>query len=397
MRELDVRSIILGKNLEVLFQPIVSLSLNRIIAFEALGRAYDEEGKLIPPGRLFSSAKKQGIAMALDFALQEKALERFAQLRMQEDCLLFLNLEEESIKEADKCLTWLQSKARYYGVRPQNVVLEVLEAEMEEETVQRFFYKARKLGFNVALDDFGVKHSNLERLLKLEPSFVKVDREIIKYIRTDRKRRVVVSSLHEALKNLGIFSLAEGVDDEEDVLFLLSIGFSIYQGFYFYKPMRYNEINHPLLYDTRIESIHKKLTQRLNMSQKLIENARRDVVYMVNTIADVGLSRVPPYDFDRIIEEYLSVYKDLLCLYVVEEQGHLVSDVHIREDLKGKVERNPMRRFSGFSNYKPFIESFNGDYIITDVYVSCHLGMAVRSVIVKFGRYYLFADVEPDF
>ena len=73
---MNIRDIILHNRLEVLFQPIVDLSLGRIIGFEALGGAYDDEGKFIPHDKLFKAAKQQNLTFPLDLALQEKALRK---------------------------------------------------------------------------------------------------------------------------------------------------------------------------------------------------------------------------------------------------------------------------------------------------------------------------------
>ena len=399
---MNIRDVILHRRLEVLFHPIVDLSLGRIIGFEALGRAYDNEGKFIPPNKLFESAKQQNLTFPLDLALQEKALQRFSETGVSGECLLFLNLERESLENGEITVKWLLNKINHYGIKPKGVVLEILESEMDDRHILKFVEITRRAGFNIALDDFGVKHSNLDRLVKLNPNIVKVDREILKYVKVDGKRKIIVTALHETLNRLGIFTLAEGVDNEEDALLLFSIGISIYQGFYFYKPMRYNEINLSLIYDTRIENIYKKLKHRQNIAKKLRGSMKKDILYVIETITNVSLQNTSPSHFDSVLESYVKTYKEILGMYVVDSEGKLTTQLHYREELKEKVHENPIGSSAFVYRRKDVTEDCDGmDLCITEVYLDGYLGVPVKRIVKKFNYlnnvYFLITYVPPDF
>jgi EAL domain-containing protein (putative c-di-GMP-specific phosphodiesterase class I) len=224
--------------IDIFFQPIVNLASKKVFGFEALARGFDvKKNSLIPPNVLFSSVKKVDILLELDRCCKELAIKKFVDYGLHKDYLLFINIEPKVIEQGKSGTNWIKKKAHYYGVDPGNLV-----AEIKEEKVNNFanlinFVKAYKdYGIHIALDDFGAGHSDLYRLLTLEPSFIKVDRTIIQNLEIGDKKFTLLQVCDYISRKFGCIPIAEGVETEEGVILILQTGIIFYQGFFFAKP-----------------------------------------------------------------------------------------------------------------------------------------------------------------
>ena len=105
------------------------------------------------------------------------------------------------------------------------------------ETVSRL----RELGFKVSMDDFGSGYSSLNSLKDLVFDVVKLDGEFFKDAQNPERSRIVIEDTIALAKHLGIKIVAEGIEEQEQALFLNEIGCDLIQGYYFAKPMPVHE------------------------------------------------------------------------------------------------------------------------------------------------------------
>jgi EAL domain-containing protein (putative c-di-GMP-specific phosphodiesterase class I) len=249
------------------FQPIYSLPHQRQVGYEALLRGVAPAGGLLAPFELFAKAIVESALGVLDRMSHVTHLESAAAW-LPGQTWLFLNLTPENFVDPAYALQ-LAELARGSGVRPEEIVIELLESGGSD--VHAFTHATqafRAHGFLVAVDDFGAGHSNLDRLLSLRPDIVKLDRSLVHAPQPDLRESVMpklVSLLHEA----GMLVVAEGIETHEDLLLAARSGVDFVQGFLFGQPCSGSSPEHEAT--EQIETVFDTLAHTRRTSQLAID------------------------------------------------------------------------------------------------------------------------------
>lgn len=157
---------------------------------------------------------------------------------LEKDFLLFLNVHNEAIDQGLLGSTWILEKALYYGLKPEHVVIEVCEEKVKNfEGLVQFIRNYKSYGFLIALDDFGTKHSNIERVLFLEPDFLKIARLLLDSADKVLTKKKLLEGIYVFLERLEIPGILEGLETYEELNILRNIGFRYAQGFLFSPPV----------------------------------------------------------------------------------------------------------------------------------------------------------------
>lgn len=224
--------------IDIFFQPIIDLSLKKVIGFEALVRGFTEEKKPLSPYQLFEKAKELGVLKDFDRLCRERAIKKIKDFGLEKDFLLFLNVHNEAIDQGLVGSDWILEKILYYGLEPDHVVIEVCENKIKNfESLMQFIKNYKSYGFLIALDDFGVKHSNIERMLFLEPNFVKIARVLLDSVDKVLTKRRLLEGIYIFLEKLEIPGILEGLETYKEFEVLRGIGFRYAQGFLFFPPV----------------------------------------------------------------------------------------------------------------------------------------------------------------
>lgn len=323
--ELSFDSVARPENILTLYQPLVSIKNRRIIAVEALSRGFlPDRGLTLPPGVLFHLPETPAEQLQLDRLCREAAMKRFAPLYAQRrDLLLSVNLDMSLVDGKTLGSGRFAKATREAGIEPQNVIIEIIESSIQDvEILKEFIHRHRAMGFLIALDDIGAGHSNLDRIPQIKPDVIKIDRGLIKDIHLEYHKFEIVRALTRLGRSLGAMIVAEGVEQEEEVLQLMQLGVDIFQGFYFAKP---KQITGRLPAAPRhIDGCAKKFRQRA------IETISRRK--MIHAAYDKALEQVleplcgsMPRGFDAILAQTLDSHTDIECLYILNSQGRQVS------------------------------------------------------------------------
>ena len=220
------------------FQPIVRCAEPRVLfAYECLIRGTEAEGRIIPPDRMFAAARAAGQLVELDRAARLKAIESVARLGVSET--VFINVNPRSMLDPCECVEGTLRAVLDLGLDPRQFVFEVVESDRiaESEPLLRILEYYREAGFRVALDDVGAGYSSLSLLAEVKPDFVKVDRKLIHGIERDDYKAQVAAKLLELARDLGVYSVVEGVETEAQCQWSSDHGAEFAQGFYFARPM----------------------------------------------------------------------------------------------------------------------------------------------------------------
>ncbi|WP_255581007.1 bifunctional diguanylate cyclase/phosphodiesterase [Caballeronia sp. dw_276] len=215
------------------FQPLYSLSHQKQVGFEVLLRGRDREGQPVQPELLFAPQSNPDVA-ELD-SLTHHLHFNNARKRLPQDTWLFLNVAPSTFIQAGYEQT-LADMASAAGLNTGSIVLEILESEgvsVEELALAAWRYRA--CGFLIAVDDFGAGHSNLDRLLRIQPDFVKLDGELIR-AKSRASDQPLLSTIVSLLHRADMLVVVEGIETTEELVLAVESNVDFAQGFLLGRP-----------------------------------------------------------------------------------------------------------------------------------------------------------------
>ena len=217
------------------FQPIYSLAHRRVVGFEALVRPF-EEGRLVSPLILFDRVQEDAESVFLDRLCRLVHVRNFLG-QGDGDSWLFLNINPKVTVIGRRYGTFFAELLERFGISPHRVVVEILESQIQDEALLSeavSYYK--ELGCLIAIDDFGSGESNFDRLWRIGPHIVKLDRSIIAQAAGQIKVKRVLPSLVKLIHETGSLALMEGIESGEEAMISMDSGADFVQGYYFAKP-----------------------------------------------------------------------------------------------------------------------------------------------------------------
>ena len=226
-----VKEAIENDNIIPVFQPIVNNTNGSWEKYESLVRLRDGD-KLISPYFFLEISKKTKHYTQITKIMMKKTFKIFKDKNYE----FSINLTVEDIinEEINEFIVDLLENYKC-GSR---VVFEIVESESIEnfEQIQKFISKIKSYGCKIAIDDFGTGYSNFEYLLKLKADYIKIDGSMIKNIDTDKNTELVVSTIIEFAKKMGMKTIAEFVENESILNKVKELGIDYSQGYYFSEP-----------------------------------------------------------------------------------------------------------------------------------------------------------------
>jgi len=219
------------------FQPIVhAAEPTRVFAHEALLRGLDPVGELIPPGRLFDAARDAGFLFQLDLLARRTAI--YDAARNDLTGCLFINFNPTAIYDPTFCLRTTVAAIDATGFSRDQIVFEVTESDRAQDAghLQRILTFYRSAGFRIALDDFGSGYSSLNLLHQLRPDFLKLDIELIRGVHADPYKALIARKILETARELGLQTIAEGIETPEELSWVQAHGADFVQGYLLGRP-----------------------------------------------------------------------------------------------------------------------------------------------------------------
>lgn len=213
------------------FQPIVRARDMTLFGFEALYRSDEEE--FANPAQILAAAKELGLEREVGSRVRE-AIARSVP-RAPSRALILVNILPFELLEDD-----LVSVAAPLAPHAERIVLEITEREPfsgEEEMLHRLT-DLRSQGYRIAVDDLGAGYSGLNTFTLFAPDFVKFDMELIRGIHRSPTKASLIRSMTQVCRELGIQSVAEGIEDDEELGSVIELGCDLLQGFHIGRPQR---------------------------------------------------------------------------------------------------------------------------------------------------------------
>jgi len=232
----SLRKAVEARTLETWYQPIVDGRNGSVTGLEALVR-WRKGDDFVPPSDFIPVAEESGLIVRIGQLVILQSCEMLARMReVHPELCCGINLSVRQFMEGN-LLRDLDAAIVGYDLPPDALTLEITESQVasHESVVLASMDQLRKRGFSFALDDFGVGFSSLDRLRRLPVSTLKIDRSFVSILSTrdDPIVRHIVSLAHD----LGLRTVAEGVEDEGTRQRLLSLGCRDMQGYLYAKPM----------------------------------------------------------------------------------------------------------------------------------------------------------------
>ncbi|MBI9014032.1 MAG: EAL domain-containing protein [Clostridiales bacterium] len=218
------------------FQPIFSISDRSYKKYEVLLRWPNNpvEGSHI--GQVIDVAERTGQIIALDRYVISKTFEMLYETKF--DGILTVNLSTQSF-HSENLFSYLEEMIKRYHVNPSLVQFEITEYSVVKNMEKTRFYmnQMKSLGFKISLDDFGTDYSSLNYLSKLPFDSLKIDKSYIDHISTSKADFAIVKCLVNLAYELGLETIAEGIEHEEQLLILDNLGCHSGQGYLISKPL----------------------------------------------------------------------------------------------------------------------------------------------------------------
>ncbi|GAB4108138.1 MAG: hypothetical protein Kow00105_14290 [Phycisphaeraceae bacterium] len=240
--EADLRHALERNELQLQYQPIINLEGGEIDSFEALLRWEHGTRGTIPPDKFIQIAEDTGLIVPIgEWALREacRQLYRWNHIdRPELPVCMNVNLSMRQLCHPN-AVDMIRNAIRDAGVDPQYLKLEITESTIVDDRHDMIplLNQIKQLGVQIAMDDFGTGHSSLSNLNKLPIDVLKIDRSFIISMSENRQLAAVMHTIINLAQELGMKTVAEGIETADQVVMLQSLGCDFGQGYYFRPPL----------------------------------------------------------------------------------------------------------------------------------------------------------------
>ncbi|MBF0996522.1 MAG: EAL domain-containing protein [Lachnospiraceae bacterium] len=223
----------------IYLQPQVTPT-GKLVSCEALARWVKADGEVVSPDEFIPSLEKNGLIYQLDQYVWSCAARTLASWKQagHEDVSISVNVSPRDIYYVDLYHTFV-TLVEKNGIEAENLKIEFTETTIMQN-VDRYIELIRNLrayGFAIEMDDFGSGYSSLGILKSISADILKIDRSFIEEAEASKKGHVILQSVIDMASALRMPVVMEGVETREQVELLTAMGCSMFQGFYFAKPM----------------------------------------------------------------------------------------------------------------------------------------------------------------
>ncbi len=237
---------------QVYLQPKMDMEQEKIVGAEALVRWYEGDGKLLYPGEFIPVFESNGFIEKLDLYIFEHVCQMLEKWKWQGKELIpiSVNFSRNHLKN-ETFVDDLCHILKEYKVDAGLLEIELLESSIlhHEAELRTCIEKLHIAGFTISMDDFGAGYSSLGLLKDFNLDKIKLDRSFLVHGEDSAKAEVIIQSIVEMARSIGVKSIAEGVESEEHIEFLKRIGCHVAQGYYYSKPIPVSKFEEKFMRD----------------------------------------------------------------------------------------------------------------------------------------------------
>ena len=231
--------------IKVFYQPVIRVNTGKICGYEALVRWVDPNVGILNPVDFIDTLEDYHLIHKIDTYVVERVCRDYNEVIEEGHMLAPASVNFSSLDfELCDIFSMVEKTRKKYNVPINMLDLEITETVLKDnpQHIKEECEKMRNIGYQIWLDDFGSGFSSLNNLVEYDFDVLKLDLVFLKNFCINPKTATLISCIVEGAKELGVKTLCEGVETEEQYEFLKKIGCEKAQGFYFGKPMPVNEL-----------------------------------------------------------------------------------------------------------------------------------------------------------
>lgn len=247
--ESDVYRALENDEFELFYQPQMDIYNNKIVSMEALIRWSTHENTLMLPEQFIPMAEEFDLIIGIDYYVLKKVMIQLVEWRKNNlfqgkvsvNVSTSLFIEKDFIHTLSSLLLETKCKAEWLEIEiTEGVVISDIDKTIN------ILKQLRQIHISVALDDFGTGYSSLSYLQKLPLDKIKIDKSFICDLSDNQVNQSIIRAMLDIAKSKKLMIVAEGVERQEELDFLLSCGCQSVQGYFYYRPLPIRKIERVL-------------------------------------------------------------------------------------------------------------------------------------------------------
>jgi diguanylate cyclase (GGDEF)-like protein len=244
--EHDLADALENNELYLVLQPIIQLTTHQPVGFEALIRWRHPQRGLVRPDQFISIAEDSGLIVPIGRWVLRESCRQLAELRRRVPgsarVTINVNVSRQQLTDPS-LLEDVRQTIEQFGLRPEDLHLEITESTIMDnaEIALRTLHELKQLGVLIAMDDFGTGMSSLSCLHEFPIDVLKIDRKFIMHLAERSDYMAVVQAIVVLAHNVGAMVVAEGLETTEQVATLLALESDLGQGYFFAKPLSFDD------------------------------------------------------------------------------------------------------------------------------------------------------------
>jgi len=254
--ELELRQAVALRQLELHYQPQVETPAGRLVGFEALIRWRHPTKGLLPPGMFLPLAEEIGVIVPIgDWVLRTACREA---MRWPDEITIAVNASPLQF-DAGNFAVSVQQALRATGLPGRRLEIEITEGIFlrNDTAILETLHELRAMNVRIAMDDFGTGYASLSQLARFPFDKIKIDRSLAGFDGDDLKQRAIVRAITALGQSLGVCTLAEGVENKEQLARLEADGCASVQGYFFGRPVPADQLDEVISRLCPQEATHK--------------------------------------------------------------------------------------------------------------------------------------------
>ncbi|MGH1480385.1 MAG: EAL domain-containing protein [Geminicoccales bacterium] len=240
MLEADLRQALAKDQFELHYQPQFGLDGKQVTGVEALIRWHHPKHGMVAPLEFIPTAEETGLIIPITQWVLHRAC---SEALSWEDLSVAINLSPAAFKHQD-LLGLIEGVLHETKFDPRRLELEITETILLQDTEHALMIlnDLKAMGIRIAMDDFGTGYSSLSHLQRFPFDKIKIDRSFVSELTANKDSKAIVRAVINLGQSLGMATTAEGVETDDQAVFLTSQGCDEVQGFYYARPMPAFEI-----------------------------------------------------------------------------------------------------------------------------------------------------------
>lgn len=230
------------EQIRLVYQPVVEITDGNIVGVEVLARYMHPVLGMLDPSSFLPRGTELGMFDKFDLEILTRSIAQLGEWLgrgvVDESFSMSVNLKPDHVSDSDSTKKIFEI-LRQHRVPATMLQIEVTEHRLHthEDDLLNSLHRLRKAGIKIAIDDFGVEQSNIDRLVEIPSDTVKIDRKFVAEIDTDEKAQARLKAILEILDTMTLRPIAEGVERTAQADVLRELGVGLGQGYLWHAPI----------------------------------------------------------------------------------------------------------------------------------------------------------------